>query len=546
MKNINEELNHIKYLFGYKKGKVLSEQEYPVTTEDTTDDPNYVTKSKNLKIKGPGKDFNWIGKQRSPGELNLNFRYSKQIDKGLDTVGDVLQKMSLECAGGGFDSLPADYKTKLAEGYFNAIEQFANNVKVTGYEGKLKRRLKKFFKKSQKWKFSIVDLTAENMSGKIKATKLDKLDIDMPASTDPTLLAEFQEMVDTSLDVMLENNTKPEIILGTEASLFRFLDSDEITETEVSEVLPFNKNRLQTFYGYVSQKIDRKERTPELEESYTTDQNIQTSPIPLSYPAGASDPSSYMTGIMNTIYNEIYKKSVNYNSPDGQKTLTIKEMLDCGQNRCAERFEVMITSIKAIGSSSNSWTGKDILDFTHTNDGEKVKEVSELKNEPNNVKNLKLAKKRADLLLSAVISEFNQNPIFIQNLDLGTNSSTEYRITDTGGKYDNPSDTTRKPGQYAQFEISLQIVVRGKKTTPGVDMFTGQITQKIIQLDWVGGRGGWSMDWSFIPSTTTKSVYFRKNGKRLPKWFSDFRYNLQQKKWGNSERRSIFTKKVRR
>ena len=37
---INEELNDIKYLFGYKPGKVISEQDYDYTTDDYLDMSN--------------------------------------------------------------------------------------------------------------------------------------------------------------------------------------------------------------------------------------------------------------------------------------------------------------------------------------------------------------------------------------------------------------------------------------------------------------------------------------------------------------------------
>lgn len=81
MKNLNEELNRMSYLFGYKKGVVISEQETVPVTPNQTDKPKEGPKF-NIPIFGP-VDFSKL-QTLTPGEQS---NIEKFIDVNADEEG---------------------------------------------------------------------------------------------------------------------------------------------------------------------------------------------------------------------------------------------------------------------------------------------------------------------------------------------------------------------------------------------------------------------------------------------------------------------------
>ena len=200
---------------------------------------------------------------------------------------------------------------------------------------------------------------------------------------------------------------------------------------------------------------------------------------------------------MNEVYNNFYNTSVTFENVDGEsKTMTIKDMIDCGDQKCKERFDIYITGVNVVSSASNAWAKGEVLDITHKNDGTFVKTAEELNAAGNNAKNFKLAKQRGDGLIQAVLQEFQKGgPIRLyKDFDYTKNIQMEYRVTDTGGKVDSDptKDKTNYPnkGQYAQFKFDVGITIMEKKTSPSVNELEGQIKQGKIVLKYIGKQGG--------------------------------------------------------
>jgi hypothetical protein len=59
---------------------------------------------------------------------------------------------------------------------------------------------------------------------------------------------------------------------------------------------------------------------------------------------------------------------------------------------------------------NNTWVNGEKLDFTHENNGKKIKDISGISNKGNNTKNLKLAKERANKLIQTVLTDVSKTP----------------------------------------------------------------------------------------------------------------------------------------
>ena len=161
--NILKEVKRILFLTEYDPKKVINEQP-----------PE--RKSFNLGTMFGNKEFNFRGKQRDPGSINFGFSYDKELDEDLNTVGDVMSKMNSELGiDEEYKKLPYNTKYMLATGFFNAITTLVNGQKLPKEDRQEVKKIKKFFKKSQRWKFNITEPEDEiaTVDIKIKSSKGD-------------------------------------------------------------------------------------------------------------------------------------------------------------------------------------------------------------------------------------------------------------------------------------------------------------------------------------------------------------------------------------
>jgi hypothetical protein len=421
-----------------------------------------------------------LGIQKSPTRIGLDFEYTKELNQELNTAGDVLGKMNEEIDDKDYVSLPNDLKVKLANGFYNAIEELINKQDFSKYDKKALRKIKKFFKKSQRWSFSVDELN-DSDDGK----NYSKVKLDVPSKGEITVLEEVKNEVTTALQTLNDNNTNGEIILGDQASVFKFFN-----KTSEYEVIPQAKKRLSTIFSHISVPIDAKEEKPKTTGIRSSGTEVDVDKIPLNYLAGKSDPTPYLTEVMKQVYSAIYSSKVTFDTESGtNKTMTIKEMLDCGDQRCAEIFDVYITDVECIASASNTWKD-DVLDYTHENDDTEVKKASELSTSGNNLKNLKLAKERGNKLVQSVLEEIQRTPgiRLYRQFNYNEDILMEFRVTNTGGKVDQDPKKDAKypnPGQYAKFKFGIGVSIQEKVTNPAVNLLKGQINQiTSTQLHW--------------------------------------------------------------
>jgi hypothetical protein len=172
-------------------------------------------------------------------------------------------------------------------------------------------------------------------------------------------------------------------------------------------------------------------------------------------------------------------------------------------------FEFMDTT----SSASNVWSGKKALDFTHKNDGTKVKNLDDLPTTGEDKSNTNLAIRRNKNLTASVLSALDKLPGIKRYSDFKL--SQELRITDTAGFVDgdkNKPSTHPNPGQYAGFKVGFMAyaeegVVKKEKT--GVK---GKLGQSLIKLVWVGAPDtgveiNFDIDFDWWPGTTNRILH---------------------------------------
>jgi hypothetical protein len=526
-KKILEEIRRINFLTNYDTKKVISEQR----VLDITD--NLLTEGAEKKRRGfslgtefGDKEFNFRGKQRDPGRMSLDFSYEKQLDKGLDTVGDVLGKMNSELNGDEeFKKLPSETKIMLATGFYNAITLLIDGQNLPKEDKEGLRKIKKFFKKSQKWKFEIVAPAEEEIS---------TVNIKVKSKGDITSLESLNTLMSTEISSLNASNSNEGVILSRSASYFSY-------DSKLGDVssLPLQKSVMSTLFARASKPLKTTELSPEKIENNRVELNVVMPRIPGKYAKGSSDPGEFFKGLMSSILNEIYKSEVTI----GGETKTVKEMIDCGTENCESQYTINVTNATIVSSASNTWT-TEVLDFTHKNSGDKIKDITEISPSGKNPNNLKLAKNRANNLIQLVMLDLGKTP----GLKLSTNwtdsVTMETRVTDTGGKVDELRDKTTypNPGQYSEISIGFTIIRSKDKRVSASNQLSGTISQRFITLRYVGGEGAdINLNLSIEPPTKTKSLYLKKGifgDQHLSSGETRRRMNQQQNKRDRSFERN--------
>ena len=483
-KKLLEEINKILFINSYKIGKTLNEQKLTDSEDIITED--YETKTKNLSIDIGNRRNKMLAKQTGSMDLDLGYTINKEIDEELTAPLNVIQKMNAELGSDyAYNSLSGEQKKLLGEAYFNALEAILDNPKAyiakdtSKTDKQFYRKLKKFFKKSQRWSFSIDEV--------IVPKELKDIAISLYAEAEPEELESLKTEMDQTLDDKFTNECQVGVVLSKKQDVFAGTD-----ENGGLLFTPVEKSPLTFLFSYQSQNIEAakiKESSVKKAETYV---DIEIPKMQVTFAPGASDPKPFLSSLMKDFNNVIYNTKVDVNVPGGDvETKTIQEMVNCSKTLdCGYSFQVEFTYINVTSSASNTWDGKDKLLYSLTNDGDHTSDCSDIKEiyraGGRNLQNAQLAGKRGSNLLTAVNAELLKNTDFVVSDKMSKFIDVE--VTDTGGKLDSdPTKTLPNPGQYAEFLIRLKVTSSKDIRKPAESELTGEVANRAIVLQYVGG-----------------------------------------------------------
>jgi hypothetical protein len=419
--------------------KNLSEEQKNKLLEFDPNDDGVVTKQGGFGVRKKGTHNRIAGVQRGGFMGGVSYHLTREKDVDLKTVGDILSKMNKDLSdSAGYKKIPAETRNMLAQGFLDALTTLLTKEPIANLERKANRDLKKFFKKSQRWRFIAEDQPNLDIAFKIESER----------KSTPEELKQAAEALDMTLLGINKANCSGQTIMANQAYGIELIDGTINPKLN-------NKAPLSTMLPYIDIAFKQIQTGKEEGQSYvqpitlTTPRNTKVFPtgISLFTPAEASK-------MINSIVNQITKTqfTVNITLPGG-KTKSVSES---GGDIINRGGKFKINALNVISSASNKW-GKPV-DFSHDNAGNEVKDFASVDNSGPSGKNKRLAEKRNLALTNAIIAELKQIPWLIVNLDQ-YDISKEIRITDTEGKTDpEKKDDPAKypnPGQYAEFEISI-------------------------------------------------------------------------------------------
>ena len=165
-------------------------------------------------------------------------------------------------------------------------------------------------------------------------------------------------------------------------------------------------------------------------------------------------------------------------------------MIDCGSENCDAEYVVSVSRATILSSAIYTWTD-EVLDFTHENNGKKIKDISAISRLGKNPKNVILAKERANNLIQLIMQELGKNSGIQLSNNWASNIDMEIIITDTGGKIDKDRVLSEhpNPGQYSEISIGIHVDKITNRKINSVVQSKGTITQRIIKLNYVGRNG---------------------------------------------------------
>lgn len=479
-KKLLEEINKINFLNSYKVGKTLNEQ-IDVNSENLISEQK--TKTFNIGLGGGRNQL----RDKTRGSLNIGgqFTYDKEVDEELTAPANVTQKMNAELSSNPeYNKLTGEQRIKLGEAFYNALDAILDDPKVIISQQTDKsqkrdiRKLKKFFKKAQRWKFV--------MNNEIVPKEYKSVNLDLVAEVEPEEMTALKTELKTALNNKFDYECVQEVVLSNSQSVYAGNNEDG-----TFNYTPVTKKPLSLIITTEEKEVTpAKLRDANVKETTAT-KMIEIPKIETNYAAGSSDPKPFLESTMKTIYDTLYSTKIDYEKPKGDSdSKTIKEMIECNRSgECDVSYRIEIYKIYSEASASNSWTGIDVLDFTHTNDDEFVKKIENIDKTGNNLKNAALAKKRGDLLVQTVVSKFKQNTDIIVSSDIYDNVDMEYKVTDTGGKLDKDR-TLPNPGQYANFTFYVRVTILGNIKVSAESELTGKIANSSISLEYIGKQGG--------------------------------------------------------
>jgi len=199
MKNIFLSLNED------EKKRILEMHNKAVEKETLNEQVKRVKFNPSVSVRTGNKHPRSWGKHGGSAEayLNLDYKRYKEVDEEIKTGADLLAKMNKHLAGkADWKKIPAEIKTMLANGFNEFIQTAAESEFIKKLSRKKRRDLRKFFKKGQRWSFTIVDLNyaKEKEEGEKKTVKLkSELTVTFPSGENAPTEEEIQAEINASL-----------------------------------------------------------------------------------------------------------------------------------------------------------------------------------------------------------------------------------------------------------------------------------------------------------------------------------------------------------
>jgi hypothetical protein len=481
-KNLIEEIEKFNMMVNYDPSKVLSEQD---------------TKTLNL-----GFNYNKNDKPRAWGKHGggamggISAKLYTETNLELETSDQLLIKMNKELSSNEeYSKIPQEIKELLSKGFFEAILNASNSKHIKDLTAKYKKNIKKFFRKSQRWEFVIADLPTQS-----EEEFPNKLNISVPTTESFTK----DKLAQQTLDMITQVNTRNSSLDGILAKQCNALKEENVEKIKSVKTFAFNKQPLSTVFVY---EIKPPKEYIQSEGGFTYSENKVSVDIPnkeTNFAAGKIKDENFAREIVDEIYNQLMSKVF-------ETTLIGKKVQKTGKQIIDDFIStgtggIYINLIHTISSASNTWNTKDVLDFTHENDGTKVKEFSALETKGNNGKNVKLSKDRNDYLTTAVIAALIRKPGIINIEDV--QYSQDVRVTNTGGMLDKDAKVKGlKPGQYAGFKLEFDAMISLKEEKERKKLTQATLGQKLIELKWKGKfEGGFEIDFGIMFSGGEKNI----------------------------------------
>lgn len=443
--------------------KQLSEQ-----IEGGPDDDPTVTKSKSVGFKTDPKRNRVRGVQRGSVIGGIDYSVTKEQDIELISTNDMLSKMANDLADSEeYQKLSIDIKTKLAEGYYNALLSILNSDFIQKLSRAQSRDLKKFFRKSQRWNFIMQPLMEdEDLRFKIQSNN--------PLT--PEQIKEAGMIINQAVTDINVANCDAGTISADEANGIRIFNGE-------LEYMSRKKAPLSTILVSIEKGFGQKQmKAPQ------TDTFIQpitlTTPINTEVFATGKFNVSAAGAMVKNIQQQILNQQFTVTKGKTSVTQTGQQIVDGGG-----KFNINVFDV--ISSASNYWAG--VTDYSHENDGSEVKDFKSVDTSGSSGKNKNLAITRNRMLQNAVATELNK----ISWLNLTTvKVVNDVRVTNTGGKVDNDPNPEKSrdkskypnPGQYAQFKLTIGGEISYSQEKPGVYTNSGAFGQYQIILQYVGKR----------------------------------------------------------
>ena len=469
------------------------------------------------KIKGQ-KHPRLFGKHGSGAQLDMGLDYKryKEIDKELNSGSDLLAKMNSDIGGNkDWAMIPTNVKSALANGFNEFLQVAAKSEYLKTLSRQKRKDLRNIFKKSQRWKFEIVDLKnnlSEPDEGKKKATKIKpELTVTFNGENgspeETKAIQEMRQTINEINTVNCEGSTiaAPQCNALVGQKLKITFDDGTTTDLVQPIVREVDKGALQTAVVYEMMSP----QTYQQQESsvwFLEDTKEIVIPNEASGFKRGSDvvDVTYVDKVVQKIYDQLMDTTFELKDKKSGEVIVTKTGRDIieDNNQGLKNSKILFEFIDTISSASNVWvTDKNgvgkALDFTHTNDGNKVKDFDSLPTTGSDESNKKLAVKRNKNLTYSVISALMKMPGIEQYTEFSY--SQEVRITDTGGKVDEVATKEGlNPGQYAGFKVGFIAYVEEGVVKAAKKGIKGKLGQSLIRLVWVGApETGIDIDFEF-------------------------------------------------
>ena len=452
--------------------------------------------------------------------LNLDYKKYKEIDVELKSGADMLAKMNESLSNKpDWVMIPPNIKSALANGFNEYLQTISNSEAIKKLSRRKKRDLRRFFKKSQRWTFQIVDL--KNKELKIKP----ELTVTYPQGEGAPTEEEIQAEIRTSLYEINMANCESAAIASTTCNALvpvnmKITEEDGTTYTVTQpENVAVQKGLLETAVVY--EMITPKEYKKAEAMAYTLEDTKEIV-IPneaSGFAAGKSNVNtSYVDETVQKIYEQLMNTTFELKDKNTEKvilTKTGRDIIDdvLSNTKSDSMGGIVLEYMDVVSSASNVWSGKKALDFTHKNDGTKVKEISELPNSGEDKSNTTLAMDRNRNLAASVYSALLKLPGITSSRDFELGQ--EVRITDTGGKSDENKDSSYpNPGQYAGFKVGFYATATSAQVKAEKKGVKGKIGQSLIRLVWLGAKdqdATWNFQIGFDFHPGVKNKILKKN-----------------------------------